>query len=605
MTPDALSGFEWILLFAILGSIVSTKLRIPPVAGLLVSGMVIGPNMLGLVQLPTIGIFADIGATLLLFMIGIEFSVSKLLKTGLRAILSALLLITIMFVVMHETAILLDFDALTSLYVAAIFSFSSTAIMMKILEQKGLIGRIEVPVLVAILIIEDIVAIFLITLFSELRAGDYTSGGILEAVIISLMVLGLFYFVLLKLFRRFSAILLDNQTEETLTLFSIALGVGMSILATFLGLTPAIGAFLAGSMISGLPNGNRFEQSIKPFSRLFSAFFFLSIGMLVNPMSLFASLGIAMTLISVFIVSVFLTVTFTFYLITSSGRSSIFAGLAMLPLGEFSLLIAKESVGVVEMDLVGIVSAGVLISSLLCSLVVGRSEHMHRILKNGLPVVFLRTLKDASGYAITVISAFEPGGAFHRLLMDESKRLVKDILFLAGASLLYIFSRAYLLFQLDIAGHRIPGEQALFLLLLLIAIVPLIKLTLSLKRVFDALSSIFSRTTPAESKGAILRNLLVSAISFLIFANMSLLLDVLMLPRFFNWFSVLFGSISLFFLWSALSSMSDGFPVSEKKIIDILNTRILVTKRHHGRTTGKSKGRGKVRNVHPLINHYE
>jgi CPA2 family monovalent cation:H+ antiporter-2 len=168
MEGAAIFDFAWVLLFAALAGMVSVRLRLPPVAGLLVAGMLIGPNVLRLVELPTIEAFAEIGSVLLLFMIGVEFSIAKLMATGIRAVLSSLLLIFLTFTIMHEIAILLGFDIITSLFIGSMFSMSSTAIMMKILEQKKLVDRQEAPVLVAILIIEDIIAVFMLTFFSWL-----------------------------------------------------------------------------------------------------------------------------------------------------------------------------------------------------------------------------------------------------------------------------------------------------------------------------------------------------------------------------------------------------------------------------------------------------
>ncbi|MFH2023201.1 MAG: cation:proton antiporter [Candidatus Micrarchaeota archaeon] len=596
-------GFEWILLFAILSSMISIKFKIPPVAGLLIAGAVIGPNALGLVELPTINLFAEIGATLLLFMIGIEFSISKLLRTGIRAILGGFILVTLMFVIMHEIAILIGFNALTALYIAAIFSFSSTAIMMKILEQKQLIERVEVPVLVAILIIEDIIAVFALTFFTELKTGSFTTENIFGAVVISLAVLGFFYVVLLNLLRKFSDTFLRYQTDDTLIMFSIALGIGMSILATMLGLTPAIGAFLAGSIIAGLSNGREFERSIKPFSRLFSSFFFLSIGMLIDPFVLIQYLDITLILVGVFLFSVFLVVTFTFYLISANGRSSFFAGLAMLPLGEFSLLLAKESIGITQINLVNVVSVGVLISSIICSLLVDNELKIYQRMKRTLPSEFLRILRQSSEYIIRIICAFEPDGDFHKLLVWEIHKLARDIVYLLGVVLLFLFAKPHLQFNIVILDIVLLAEFAFLLAIVALSLIPLIKLIFSLKRIFDSIAAVFSKTTQWEGKGAIIKNILASALFFALFANFNIIVEFAMLPRFFNWFSVVCGILSVFFFWSALTVVSSGFSINEEKLIDLLSIKMLKSPRKSRKVVAKNKE--KFENVHPLLREYD
>jgi len=201
MDGSAIIDFEWILLFAAIAGIIAVRLRMPPVAGLLFAGMIIGPNMLNLVDTPTIDMLAELGAVLLLFMIGVEFSITKLLSSGLRAIISSILLVFLSFTIMHEVAILLGFDYVTSLFIASMFSLSSTAIMMKILEQKRLVNRNETPVLITILIIEDLIAVFMLTFFSSMKSGSFSSDGLVGAVLVSLAVMAFAYLVLLRVLK--------------------------------------------------------------------------------------------------------------------------------------------------------------------------------------------------------------------------------------------------------------------------------------------------------------------------------------------------------------------------------------------------------------------
>ncbi len=577
MEGSAILSFEWILLFAAVAGMVSVRLRMPPVVGLLIAGMVMGPNLLNLVDTPTISMLAELGAVLLLFMIGMEFSITKLLSTGLRAIIGGFILIFITFVVMHEAAILIGLDYLTALFAASMFSMSSTAIMMKLLEQKKLVERQEVPILVTMLIIEDLVAVFMLTFFSSLKSGSFSSDDLVGAVLLSLAVMAFAYAVLLRALRRFSAIFLRYQAEDTLILFAFALGVGMSVLASVVGLTSAIGAFLAGSLIAGLPFGRDVEHSIRPFSHVFSSFFFLSVGMLIDPFALFGSADMILLLTLVFMVTVFLATTFSFYLISASGRSSVFAGLAMLPLGEFSLLIAKESVGVVQADLVGVASVAVLITSLAGSVLIAHSERAYLGIKSRTPGPFLGTLKDASGYFMNVLSAFELGGYFHSLFRSELKKSLADILYMVGAAVFFYSARPFMDFEASLAEYRFSAASALLFILLAVSLVPLARLLGSLRRLFDALATIFSRTTPQATQGKIVRNLFVSGVLFLLFANSYIVVDTLLLPKLFYWLSLPFGALSVFFFWSALRASSLWLFLRERSPMSIMRTRIVAS----------------------------
>ncbi|MBN1169422.1 cation:proton antiporter [Candidatus Micrarchaeota archaeon] len=577
MEDLAISDFGLVLLFAVLAGVLSVRLKLPPVAGLLFTGMLLGPNVFHIIESPTIEAFSQIGSIMLLFMIGVEFSITKLLSTGIRAIISSMLLIFLTFTIMHEVALLTGFDSITSLCIGSVFSISSTAIIMKILEQKKLIDRKEVPVLVAILIVEDIFAVFLLTFFSNLKSGLYVDENFLAAAIISLSILGFVYVILLRVLQKLSLILLRYQAEDTRILFSFALGIGLSVIASFLGLTPAIGAFLAGSIIAGLPNSRDFENSIRPFSHVFSSFFFLSVGMLINPVALLTSFDLTLILIGSFMAVVMLSTTLAFYLITTSGRSSVFAGLAMIPLGEFSLLIAKETIGLTEVNLVNIASLGVLITSIFCSFLVPRNEQAYLWFKSNLPSTLLSTLKDSSNYFINVISAFEPNGYFYNLLIKEVKNSLSDILLVLGLSLFYITVRSYLQFPVDLLDHTFSADMGLLAALVIIFSFPLIKLALSIKKLLGALSMIFTYTTPMTKKGSILRNILIGTVLLMLFANFYLVIEFLVLPRIFNLLSIIFGLLSIFFFWSAIRVSTIWLYISKMQPIDIMKKQILTS----------------------------
>ncbi|MFH1470835.1 MAG: cation:proton antiporter, partial [Candidatus Micrarchaeota archaeon] len=157
-------------MFALLGGVIATRFNKPSVLGLLVAGALIGPNALGLVhEAGLITILTEIGAVLLLFRIGLEFNVSKLLKIGPRAIVVGVLKISFVFIVTYEASLLLGLTIFESMILGATVSITSTAIVAKILAEKGMSRRPEYKLLIATLIIEDVFAIFMLTLVSSLR----------------------------------------------------------------------------------------------------------------------------------------------------------------------------------------------------------------------------------------------------------------------------------------------------------------------------------------------------------------------------------------------------------------------------------------------------
>ncbi len=485
MVEIILTELVFTLLFAFLGSVLALKLKQPPVLGLLLAGALIGPNALGLVsQGSAVNIFAEIGAVLLLFSIGLEFSVSKLSSFGVRALMAAITKMAIVFSSAYAATRFLGFDYLTALYLAIILAITSTALMMKILQQKKLSSRSEVPLLVATLIIEDVFAVFALTFISTIHGGiggtqaasTSTPFELVMAMLQSVALLGIAYVLLLRVLKPGFERLAEFQSIETLPFIALALVGGMSYLAGWFGLTPSIGAFLAGSLVASLPNSKIVENAVNPFTLAFSSIFFLSMGMLVNFSYIASAAGIIVVLILFNLVFKFAGVSISTYLYGFSSKSAVFSGLAMLSVGEFSLLIAREaSVPNAPVDFVALTSVLVFFSALFTSVSVGRHEGIHEFLSKLLP----RGLREGGRTLAQVISrvteAFEPRGALHSFFVKKMREASITIGEIAVLLAFLIAARVFL------AGTRIElfGFQANAFLLTAVAVLALILLPIA------------------------------------------------------------------------------------------------------------------------------
>ncbi|MBI2656128.1 cation:proton antiporter, partial [Candidatus Woesearchaeota archaeon] len=191
-----------LFLCAIIGGIIATRFKQPAVFGLLLVGAVIGPNSLNLVKdANMIRMMADFGAILLLFIIGLEFDVSKLMKLGARSILIGLLKFAIVLFFGYETTLLLGFSSKVALFVGVILSFSSTVVVIKVLEQKEMFSRREVPLLIAVLIIEDVIAVLALTFFSGVKGSSLSLVSTFEHIVFSIAILVFAYLVMMKILR--------------------------------------------------------------------------------------------------------------------------------------------------------------------------------------------------------------------------------------------------------------------------------------------------------------------------------------------------------------------------------------------------------------------
>ena len=226
--------FSFIVLFALLGTVISMRLRQPYVVGLLLFGMIAGPNVLGLVSDKTlISTFSDLGAILLLFTVGIEFSVSRILRSGFRALAITIFKMSALFIVGYEAALAFGLDATASLYVGAMLSITSTTIMFKIVSEKGMARNPTMPLLFSMLIVEDIVAVSALTFFSALGAESQSYTWKVYSVLIALGVLGAFYVFVRKHLSDALYRLTSSFNAEVQIFVSFSLCLVMSMVAGF------------------------------------------------------------------------------------------------------------------------------------------------------------------------------------------------------------------------------------------------------------------------------------------------------------------------------------------------------------------------------------
>lgn len=414
-----------LFLCAIVGGIIAARFKQPPVFGLLLVGAIIGPGALNLVQdLSMINIMADLGAILLLFAIGMEFDISKLLKLGARSVLIGLLKFAIVLFFGYETTLLLGFSSKVALFVGVILSFSSTVVVIKVLEQKEMFKRKEVPLLVAVLIIEDILAVFALTFFSGIKNPSTSMLSIFEHITFSIAILVLAYLVTLKLLKYGVGLVLKNNSDESMIIFlSLGIGAIFSYFAYYLGLTPSAGAFLAGSLIASLPNAKEYGKAIHPYAIIFTSIFFMAMGTLINFKSVETNIALIVALIFTVLISRFIAIGFSTFLFANfKNEQPFFSSIAMISVGEFSLLVAKESEKFgIGIDLVTITAAIIFITAILMSISINYSEPMHNALNSRMPIRTRLRLEKLSDYMRRFFDQLEIENFSTKKLRAESK----------------------------------------------------------------------------------------------------------------------------------------------------------------------------------------
>jgi monovalent cation:H+ antiporter-2, CPA2 family len=424
-----------LFVFAIIGGILAARFRQPIVLGLLLVGTLIGPFALNLVNdAKMIDMMIELGAILLLFVVGMEFSAKKLLNIGAKALIVTIFKVGITFFLGYEAAVALGLGIPTGIFIGIILSFTSTVVVVKILEQKEMIKRSEVPLLLAVLIIEDIVAVVALTLLSGIKSSGGTgASGIIEHLLISIAVLIIVYAIIAKYADNIVALLLKHSNEEMITFIGLALCAGFAYLAYVLGISPSAGAFLAGSIIHSVKDSKSFGKAIMPHSLMFSSLFFIAIGTLIDLRAIVENYLIILALLGILIITRFAAVGFSTYLFGNMRRDQpIFSCVAMISVGEFSLLIAKEAGNFgITIDLVTITAILIFISSIIMSFGVKHTGKVHTAMSNNNPGRFKRKMNLLGNFIGSFLEQLDTESTFtNRFKIYASKTMQLFIVFL-------------------------------------------------------------------------------------------------------------------------------------------------------------------------------
>ncbi len=553
ITSPTVLQFSFFIIFALLGTILSIKLRQPYVVGLLIFGMLAGPNMLGFVDdHELIMTFSELGAILLLFAVGIEFSVFRIIKSGFRAVLITLFKMGLLFFFGYEIALYFGFDLTVALFIGAMIAITSTAVLFKVVWGKGFGKHKTLPLLISMLIVEDLVAVGAITFFSSLE-GTAEYGDKFQSILISLGLIGAFYMLVRKPVADAIYKLTSTLNQEITIFVSFSLCLIMSMITALFGLSPVIGAFLAGSIVSSLPNSRSIERTIKPLLLMFAAFFFLSLGMRVDPSAVLANLPLSLTLVAAFLLVCFFSVLILLYLTGSAGKNAVFGASSMVVLGEFSLIIASIYVGEYSSLLIAVGSFGVVATAIVSSLLLGRQESLYEFGQKKVPARLKVAANSLSLYLTGIVRDFSQSGSFWKVSISCCRNIRPKIGRIAIIAIILVVLRI-LAGSIGLSAELEAQLKAstLVLGLLLIAYFA-IEIFIGIRPVIDKLSSSIARhKRNASSKSIILRDLAIAALFILMSEIVPETVSYFRLPFPFGFLDEVLFLVALIFLWDII-----------------------------------------------------
>ncbi|MFN0151846.1 MAG: cation:proton antiporter [bacterium] len=345
-THEFLRTLAIVLGVAAVTTIVFQRLRQPVVFGYLLAGLIVGPHVpIPLVaDAPIVHMLSELGVILLMFSLGLEFSLRRLLRAGWAVVIVAVLQCSFMVWLGYIAGRMFGWTTLECIYAGAAIAISSTTIIVKAFAERGVRGLFTETVF-GVLIIEDLFAILLLAVLTPASTGEAVSAGALTATVVRLVgflaaLLGIGIVIVPRIIR----FVVKLGRPETTLVSAIGICFATSLLAESIGYSVALGSFLAGSLVAESGEEKIIERLVEPVRDMFAAIFFVSVGMLIDPRVVADEWRpvIVLTLLVVF--GKIAAVSVSAFLTGSGTRAAVQTGMSLAQIGEFSFIIAGVGV---------------------------------------------------------------------------------------------------------------------------------------------------------------------------------------------------------------------------------------------------------------------
>jgi CPA2 family monovalent cation:H+ antiporter-2 len=365
------------------------RIKQPVVLGYVIAGLIIGPHVPTplVADEQTVQTLSEMGVILLMFGIGLEFSLRKLFGLGASAGLVAVLEVAIVIWLGYSCGRLFGWSVRSSVFVGAAIAISSTTIVAKAFEERKVTGKLR-DIVFGVLIVEDLIAILLLATLTTVAAGRgltaralvFTSGR-LFAFLVGLVIVGLL------LVPRFIRAVVRLKRPETTLVASVGVCFVISLVAHQFGYSVALGAFLAGSLVAESGEVDEIDHLVQPVRDMFAAIFFVAVGMQIDPVLIARNWLPILVLTCVVLVGKIVGVTLGVFLTGNGIRTAVRAGMSLAQIGEFSFIIAGLAVssGVANSSLFVIAVAVSVVTALLTPWLIRASDPLAAWLDRKLP----------------------------------------------------------------------------------------------------------------------------------------------------------------------------------------------------------------------------
>ena len=451
--PELVKDLALILIVASIVTLIFKKLRQPLVLGYIVAGFIVSPHMpltMSVLDKENIHTWADIGVMFLLFSLGLDFSIKKILKMGISPFISAIIIVFSMMMLGMGVGHAFSWSKMDCIFLGGMMAMSSTTIIYKAFDDMGLRQQRFAGLVMSVLILEDILAIVMMVMLSAIASGNNPDGEQMLGSLFKISFFLILWFVVglfaIPTFLRHTRKLMSS---ETMLIVALGLCCAMAWVSSSVGFSSAFGAFVMGSILAETIEADKIIRLVEPVKNLFGAIFFVSVGMLVDPNILISyALPIAILVIAI-LAGQGIFGTLGFMLSGQPLKTAMRCGFSMAQIGEFAFIIASLglSLGVISEFLYPVVVAVSVITTFLTPYMIRAAEPAYTILEKRLPKRWIRRLNHL--------------GAEHHASPDEQslwKRLLRKMMLntLIYAILILAITAVMLSFFLPFARHLLP-----------------------------------------------------------------------------------------------------------------------------------------------------
>lgn len=396
--PALIQDLALILIAGAVVTLVFKRIKQPLVLGYIIAGFLVGPHFDFLPSISdgdNIKTWAEIGVIFLLFSLGLEFSFKKLMRVGGAASITALVEIIFITIAGYYAGKWMGWSTMDSLFLGGMLASSSTTIIIRAFDELGVKTKQYARIVFGVLVVEDIVVILLMVLLSTIAVTQEFEGGEIIFTILKLAFFLALWFIsgifLLPTLLKRARKLFDS---ETLLILVIGLCLGMVVLATQVGFSAELGAFIMGSIIAETTEAEAVEDLIKPVKDLFGAVFFVSVGMMIDPQAI-VEYGWPVAVVTILTLFGKLFSTSLGALLSGQPlKQSVQVGMSMAQIGEFAFIVATLglSLGVISDFLFPVAVGASAVTTFTTPYLIKYSEPVYGFLERILPERWIRSL---------------------------------------------------------------------------------------------------------------------------------------------------------------------------------------------------------------------